>query len=143
MLALKSVPFDLDKAENYLLFKDENRVLMNMADVFYRYLIKENFVLENEGLYATIQPCFQCISLPEWEKMIVVDREGIACLGWEGVQWKQCFHWAKEGCLKFILAEKKEIKAEYKNKSNGKLLSISFDMDTGRRLHHHLIKQDW
>ena len=47
MLALKSVPFDLDKAENYLLFKDENRVLMNMADVFYRYLIKENFVLEN------------------------------------------------------------------------------------------------
>lgn len=129
------------KSKSYLLFNGNNRVLINVGGMIYRYLIEDKKILPHDDLYQSVMQndaskersmYFQSLASPENELMIIVDCEGIACLNWEGVLWKKHIEWAYAGYLKLLFIENNCVITEYEDLSAGKDKErISFDIHTG------------
>lgn len=112
------------KSHDYLLFKDNNRVLINIGGKLYRFLINERKILEADNHYHPIK-CnnetgeksiyFHSISSAIHEIMIVVDNEGISALNWDGVLWKHKLDWAASGYLTLIAINGNDVITEYDN----------------------------
>jgi hypothetical protein len=114
------------KPKDYLLFKDQNRILLNIGGKLYRYLIKEKEVLNNscyDGIICNAygklnSPYFHSMSSVMHEIMIIVDKEGIAALNWDGVIWKLKFEWAASGYLELTELNDNDIIAKYYDPSD-------------------------
>lgn len=128
------------KSKDYLLFKDQNRVLLNIGGKLYRYSIKERKVLDNtcyEGIFCNdidepISRYFHSISSVQHEVMIVVDQAGIAAINWDGILWRHNFESAAYGYLELLSISENKIIAKYDNAPmGGGLYAISFDLETG------------
>lgn len=130
----------IKKSIDYLLFKDQNRVLLNVAGKLYRYLIKERKLLSDTGhagiicndIGQSLSPYFHSISSPIDEVMVIVDYEGIAAINWDTVIWKHAFEGADCGHLELLSINNDRIEAKYENYFEGKIYFILFDLHTGK-----------
>ena len=88
---------DAIKQNDYVVFKDNNRVLLNINGTIYRFLINQGKSPQNETFYREIPVnsyLFRSLSSDLYEVMIVADDEIIAALKWEGVMWKHYLDYA-------------------------------------------------
>lgn len=128
------------KSKDYLLFKDKTRVLLNIGGQLYRYLIKEKRLLNNlcyEGIIYNDygkpnSPYFHSISSPSHEIMIIVDRDGIAAINWEGILWRGKFEWAHCGHLELLSIDGCHVIANYEDSMEGNLYLVSYDILNGK-----------
>lgn len=128
------------KSKDYLLFNDQNRVLLNIGGKLYRYLIKERKVLDNSCYTGIIcndfkkpkSPYFHSIVSFDHEIMLIIDSEGIAAINWNNILWKQKFEWADCGHLELSSIEDNQVVATYEDSFEDKEYSISFNLLTGK-----------
>ncbi len=129
------------KAKDYLLFKDDNRVLFNIGGGLYRYSIEERKILDNKECYAQIlcndsditrANYFHSISCPDLEVMIVMDDEGFAAINWDGVLWKHKFDWAYAGYLELTEIKAGMVFASAYEPINAEYYTLAFDIQTGK-----------
>lgn len=128
------------KSKDYLLFKDQNRILLNIGGKLYRFLIKERKILTDachDGVICNEfgkpnSPYFHSLTSPERELMVVVDCEGIAAINWQEVLWKQNFEWSDCGHLELLSINGSYVTAKYENCCEGKVYSISFNLCNGQ-----------
>jgi hypothetical protein len=129
------------KSKDYLLFEDQNRVLLNIGGKLYRYLIKEKKVLNtycydnkiaSNDFGKSISLNFHSIIPSNHKIIVVVDCEGIAAINWDNVLWKHKFEWSDCGHLELLSADDTHVIAEYEDCSKGKLYYISFNLQDGK-----------
>lgn len=123
-----------------LLFKDQNRVLLNIKGKLYRFLINEKKVLEDSCYKEILCNDFNdiesyyfhsLVSAPH-EIMVVVDNEGIAALTWDTVLWKHNLEEsASRGLLKLLSLSGDEITAHYEDPGSPDRLLL-FNLQTGK-----------
>jgi hypothetical protein len=139
------------KSKDYLLHKDQNRILVNAGGKLYRFLINERQLLDDDRHYHSIKfndldhelsAYFHSLSCSKQEIMVIVDNDGIAALAWDKVLWKHNFQWAYSGCLKLLFIEGPKIIAEYDDVNDSGLCNMSFDIQTGLRTARQMNKHD-
>jgi hypothetical protein len=125
-------------SQDVLLFKDQNRVLLNITGKLYRFLINEKKVLDDscfQGILCNdfdepISYYFHSLVSPPHEIMIVVDNEGIAALTWDHILWKHNFESASRGYLNLLAISGNEVTAKYESPGDPDCL-LSFNLQTG------------
>ena len=125
--------YHVTNPKSYLLFKDQNRLLINVGHQFYRFLIKENAILDDSCYNGIICDSQYLSSKPLvlHEVMIIVDDEGIAAINWDGVLWKEEFYWASAGYLRLMPFDSNHISAEYYDPAKGCDYRLVFNMQNG------------
>lgn len=139
----------VNKTKNYLVFKDQKRMLINVAGQLYRYLINEKKLLNNscyEGITCNSyseanSPYFHSISSAVHEIMVVVDNEGVAAINWNGILWGHKFEWAYSGYLELTKFHESEVIAEYYDPTDSfSPYHLIFDIQTGAYKKEKLLK---
>lgn len=128
------------RAKDYLLFKDQNRVILNIGGKLYRYLIEEKEVQNNscyDGIICNAfgkvnSPYFHSITSPNHDLMVIVDREGIAAIDWNHILWKHQFEWSDCGHLELQSVDDTHVNAVYEDCFEGNIYSISFNLQNGK-----------
>lgn len=130
--------FKASTSQDFLLFKDNNRVLLNITGKLYRFLINEKKALDDSCYQGIIGNDFDDIASyyfhslvsPSHELMIVVDCEGIAALTWDRILWKHDFERAASGYLNLLSISGDDVAAKYESPGNPDCL-LSFNLQTG------------
>lgn len=127
----------VNKAKDYLLSKDQNRVLLNVGGKLYRFLIKEKILLSTACYDEIIGNdfdkvnswYFHSIAAPSHEVMVVVDNEGIAAINWDKILWRYEFELTYCGNLELVSIKDNHVIAKYDDCCD--LYSIEFDLQNG------------
>jgi len=128
------------KPKDYLLFKDQNRVLLNIGGKLYHYLISEKKILDNisyEGIICNDfgeanSPYFHSITSSKHELMIIVDREGVSAINWDNILWKQLFDGLDCGHLALQSIDEDYVYAMYDDYIVGKFYHVVFNLQNGK-----------